>query len=41
MVISISLAQIDPESYSHEQELDQIPQANVGYGAPLQIEAER
>ena len=36
-----TLAQIDPETYSHEQELDAIPQANVGYGAPMEIEAER
>ena len=36
-----TLADIDPEKYNHEQELDAIPQANVGYGAPLEIEAER
>ena len=36
-----TLAQIDPETYAHEQELDAIPQANVGYGAPMEIEAER
>eukprot|EP00943_MAST-04B_sp_MAST-4B-sp1_P000011 g11.t1 len=32
---------IDPETYSHEQELDAIPQANVGYGAPIEIVTER
>jgi hypothetical protein len=36
-----TLAQIDPESYSHEEELDAIPQANVGYGAPIEIVTER